>query len=62
MITKHIVETITDQGAVLNAFSRTLGREARALTQYPESLWQQLHNRLQRECEDGKCPPKLVDL
>jgi WD40 repeat protein len=35
-----------EQGAVLTAFSRALGREAHVLTQRPDLLWQQLHNDL----------------
>lgn len=35
----------------LRAFDRDLGREAHALREGPEILWQQLHNRLQWEDE-----------
>ena len=41
--------TINDQDEVLQAFSRTLGREAHTLTKRPDLLWQQLSNRLQWE-------------
>ncbi len=43
--------TPDQQKTVLKAFSRALGREAHVLTQYPDLLWQQLHNRLQWEEE-----------
>lgn len=37
----------TEQRTVLEAFSRTLAREAHNLVQWPELLWQQMYNRLQ---------------
>ena len=38
-----------NQKTVLQAFSRVLQREAHMLAQYPDLLWQQMHNRLQWE-------------
>ncbi len=43
----HNTETTIEEGIVLNAFSRALGREAHILTQNPDLLWQQLYNNLQ---------------
>lgn len=37
----------TEQRTVLEAFSRTLNKEAHNLRQWPELLWQQMYNRLQ---------------
>jgi WD40 repeat protein len=45
----HLSET--EQGAVLQAFSKALDREAHVLTRHPGLLWQQLYNRLQWEDE-----------
>lgn len=42
------------QGTVLQAFSRSLRREMHVLTQHPDLLWQQMHNRLQWEGEESK--------
>ena len=36
-----------EQRKVLDAFSRTLNREAHNLKEWPELLWQQMYNRLQ---------------
>ena len=43
--------SVTEQGAVLQAFSKALRREAHVLTQRPDLLWQQMYNRLQWEGE-----------
>lgn len=45
------MELNQSQGTVLQAFSRALGREAHVLTEHPEMMWQQMHNRLQWEDE-----------
>jgi WD40 repeat protein len=39
--------SVNEQGEVLQAFSRTLDREAHTLIKRPDLLWQQLYNRLQ---------------
>ena len=44
--------SVTEQSAVLQAFSKALDREAHVLTRHPDLLWQQMYNRLQ--WEDGK--------
>ena len=49
MSEKTAQDTISEQGEVLQAFSRTLDREAHTLTWHPDLLWQQLYNRLQWE-------------
>ncbi len=39
--------SVTEQGAVLQAFSKALDREAHVLTRHHDLLWQQMYNRLQ---------------
>ncbi len=41
--------TISEQGQILQAFSRALDRETHTLITRPDLLWQQLYNRLQWE-------------
>jgi hypothetical protein len=43
--------SVTEQCAVLRAFSKALDREAHVLAKRPDLLWQQLYNRLQWEDE-----------
>ena len=47
MSKNHVLETTVKQGEVLQAFSRTLDREAHVLTKRPDLLWQQIYNRMQ---------------
>ena len=49
MSEKETESLTSEQVEVLQAFSRALEREAHVLSQYPDLLWQQLHNRLQWE-------------
>ncbi len=39
--------SVSEQGEVLQAFSRELDREVNTLIKRPDLLWQQLYNRLQ---------------
>ena len=52
MTTKNTQYMAEDQRQILDAFSRTLRREAHVLTKHPDLLWQQLYNRLQWKGED----------
>ena len=47
MTERPVQDLASDQGTMLEAFSRALAREAHVLTCDPDLLWQQLHNRLQ---------------
>lgn len=54
----------SEQRTVLEAFSKTLTREAHNLTQRPDILWQQMYNRLQwadGENKDGQVT-KAIEL
>ena len=53
---------VSEQGVILQAFSKVLGKEAHVLTQQPDILWQQLYNRLQWEDGDRSGPiSKVID-
>lgn len=44
---------LTEQRTILEAFSRTLGKELHNLRERPDILWQQMYNRLQWEGNDA---------
>ena len=47
-----------EQRRILTAFDRALQREQHVLSQWPDSLWQQIHNRLQWESKDVRAQLK----